>query len=64
MAPEVIDLLTYLFFEVVDGRNAGTTDDVRRTLGRGARDVGDHARAVAATGLWTSATVRAQALVR
>ena len=27
---EVIELLTYLFSEVVDGRNADTTDGVRR----------------------------------
>ena len=32
--PEVIDLLTYLFSEVVDGRNADTTDGVQRALGR------------------------------
>jgi hypothetical protein len=31
---DVIALLTYLFSEVVDGRNAGTTDGVRRALGR------------------------------
>ena len=31
---EVIDLLTYLFSEAVDGRNASTTDGVRRALGR------------------------------
>ena len=28
------ELLTYLFSEVVDGRNADTTDGVRRALGR------------------------------
>ena len=28
--PEVVDLLTYLFNEVVDGRNANTTDGVQR----------------------------------
>ena len=36
--PEVVDLLTYLFSEVVDGRNADTTDGVRRALGREPRD--------------------------
>jgi uncharacterized protein YbjT (DUF2867 family) len=31
---EVVELLTYLFSEVVVGRNAATTDSVRRALGR------------------------------
>jgi uncharacterized protein YbjT (DUF2867 family) len=51
--PELVELLTYLFAEVVDGRNAKTTDGVRRALGREARDFGDFARAAAATGVWT-----------
>ena len=61
---EVIELLTYLFAEVVDGRNAPTTDGVRRALGREARDFGDYARAVAATALWNEspAGVPSQAL--
>ena len=50
--PEVVELLTYLFEEVVDGRNAGTTDDVQRALGREPRDFADYARAAAATGAW------------
>jgi uncharacterized protein YbjT (DUF2867 family) len=50
--PEVVDLLTYLFSEVVDGRNASSTDDVRRALGREPRDFSDYARATAATGVW------------
>jgi hypothetical protein len=56
---EVNDLLTYLFSEVVDGRNAGTTDGVRRALGREPRDFDDYARGVAATGVWTPALGRA-----
>ena len=40
--PEVIDLLTYLFSEVVDGRNASTTGGVRRALGREPRDFRDY----------------------
>ena len=61
---EVIELLTYLFAEVVDGRNAPTTDGVRRALGREARYFGDYARAVAATALWNEspAGVPSQAL--
>jgi uncharacterized protein YbjT (DUF2867 family) len=56
---DVIDLLTYLFSEVVDGRNADMTDGVRRALGREARDFRDYARNVAATGLWSESAVNA-----
>ena len=50
--PEVVELLTYLFREVMDGRNAATTDGVRRALGREPRDFGAYARAAATTGVW------------
>lgn len=50
--PEVVELLTYLFKEVVDGRNADTTDGVERALGREPRDFADYARAAAASGVW------------
>jgi uncharacterized protein YbjT (DUF2867 family) len=50
--PEVVQLLTYLFREVMDGRNAAITDGVRRALGREPRDFGDYARAAATTGAW------------
>jgi uncharacterized protein YbjT (DUF2867 family) len=50
---EVIELLNYLFSEVIDGRNAGTTDGVRRALGRDPRSFEDYARSAAATGVWT-----------
>jgi uncharacterized protein YbjT (DUF2867 family) len=53
VAPEVIELLTYLFKEVVDGRNADTTDGVRRALGREPRDFTQYARSAAASGVWT-----------
>jgi uncharacterized protein YbjT (DUF2867 family) len=49
---EVVEALTYLFAEVVDGRNANTTDGVRRALGREPRDFADYARDTAATGVW------------
>ena len=52
VAPEVIGLLSYLFHEVVDGRNAGTTDGVRRALGREPRDFAEYCRATARAGLW------------
>jgi uncharacterized protein YbjT (DUF2867 family) len=57
--PEVIELLTYLFSEVVDGRNANTTDGVRRALGREARDFRDYARETAASGVWDASAVTA-----
>jgi uncharacterized protein YbjT (DUF2867 family) len=41
---ELVELLTYLFSEVVDGRNADTTDGVQRALGRQPRDFADYAR--------------------
>ena len=49
---EVIDLLTYLFSEVLDGRNAHLADGVQRALGREPRDFADYARDAAATGVW------------
>jgi uncharacterized protein YbjT (DUF2867 family) len=57
--PEFVELLTYLFAEVVDGRNADTTDGMRRALGREARDFSDYARATAATGVWNTSAVKA-----
>ncbi|GIG88660.1 Rossmann-fold NAD(P)-binding domain-containing protein [Plantactinospora endophytica] len=50
---DVAALLTYLFVEVLDGRNAHPADGVRRALGREARDFRDFARAAAATGVWS-----------
>jgi len=49
---EVIELLTYLFGEVLDGRNAHLADGVRRALGREPRDFTDYARDAAAIGVW------------
>jgi uncharacterized protein YbjT (DUF2867 family) len=51
---EVVELLTFLFGEVLDGRNASLTDGVRRALGRPPRDFRDYARAAAATGVWNA----------
>ena len=48
---EVIDLLTYLFSEVLDGRNARLEDGVQRALGREPRDFADYAREAAAAGV-------------
>ena len=57
--PELVELLSYLFSEVMDGRNADTTDGVRRALGREPRDFADYARATAAGGVWNAAPVAA-----
>jgi uncharacterized protein YbjT (DUF2867 family) len=49
---EFVELLTYLFGEVLDGRNAHVADGVQRALGREPRDFRDYARDAAATGVW------------
>ncbi|MFG3707004.1 NmrA family transcriptional regulator [Micromonospora sp. NPDC047670] len=51
---DVVSLLTYLFTEVLDGRNQSLTDGVARALGRAPADFADYARAAAATGVWTA----------
>jgi uncharacterized protein YbjT (DUF2867 family) len=48
----IISLVTYLFGEVLDGRNASTTDGVMRALKRAPRDFRDYACITAATGIW------------
>jgi uncharacterized protein YbjT (DUF2867 family) len=53
--PEFLSFLTYLFGEVLDGRNAHLTDGVRRALGREPKDFSDYARDIAATGVWSKA---------
>jgi uncharacterized protein YbjT (DUF2867 family) len=50
-----IELLVYLFQEVLDGRNARLADGVQRALGREPKDFADYARETAATGVWTPA---------
>jgi uncharacterized protein YbjT (DUF2867 family) len=57
--PEFVEFLTYLFSEVVDGRNADTTDGVRRALDREPRDFADYVRATAASGVWNPSPVTA-----
>jgi uncharacterized protein YbjT (DUF2867 family) len=55
---DVIDLLTYLFGTVLDGRNAHLADGVQRALGREPRDFAVYARAAAATGVWGAPRTR------
>jgi uncharacterized protein YbjT (DUF2867 family) len=51
---DVVGLLSYLFTEVLDGRNATVGDGVQRALGREPRDFADFARDAAATGVWNA----------
>jgi len=50
---DYVKILTDVFTEVLDGRNAHLSDGVQRTLGRPPRDFADYARAAAATGVWS-----------
>ena len=50
---EVVELLSSLFAEVLDGRTAHLTEGVQRALGREPRDFSDYAREAAASGVWT-----------
>ena len=47
-------LLSGLFGEVLDGRNAGLTDGVWRALGREPRDFSAYARSPSALGAWSA----------
>ena len=51
---DVVALITYLFTEVLDGRNAGLADGVEQALGRKPRDFADYARRTAAAGVWAA----------
>jgi len=52
LPPEVIELVSYLFTTVLDGRNDHLADGVQRVLGRPPRDFADFARDAAAAGVW------------
>jgi uncharacterized protein YbjT (DUF2867 family) len=49
---DYVKMLTDVFTEVLDGRNAYLSDGVQRALGRRPHDFADYARASAATGVW------------
>jgi uncharacterized protein YbjT (DUF2867 family) len=49
---DYVDLLDYLFSEVLDGRNAQPQDGVERALGRSPRSFAEFARDAAAAGAW------------
>lgn len=49
---EFVNLITYLFTEVLDGRNASVADGVTRALGRAPCDFSQYVHDTAATGVW------------
>jgi uncharacterized protein YbjT (DUF2867 family) len=49
---DAVELLSYLFAEVLDGRNAHVADGVQRALGRPPRDFAAYVADTAATGAW------------
>jgi uncharacterized protein YbjT (DUF2867 family) len=51
---EVVDLLRFLFTEVLDGRNESVADGIPRGLGRPARSFREFARRAAAAGAWSA----------
>src|SRR5829696_1510073 len=51
VSAEFVSLLTYLFSEVLDGRNAYRADGVQRALGREPREFADYAGDAAAIGV-------------
>jgi uncharacterized protein YbjT (DUF2867 family) len=56
---DVVSFLSYLFMEVLDGRNAHLADGVERALGRAPRDFRNYARETAATGVWSGSVITA-----
>ena len=55
---KVVKMLSFIFGEVLDGRNAHLADGVQRALGREPRDFSDYARDAAATGIWNPRATR------
>ena len=49
---EAIEIFSFLFGEILDGRNAHLTDGVQRALGRQPRDFREFVWDAAATGVW------------
>ncbi len=56
---DLIEFLSYIFSEVLDGRNVHLTDGVQRAVGREPRDFAEYARDAAATGVWNASAVAA-----
>lgn len=53
---DFVELIKYLFTEVLDGRNAYVTDGVQRALARAPGDFAEYARRAAASGVWNAAS--------
>jgi uncharacterized protein YbjT (DUF2867 family) len=51
---DLVTFLSFLFDEVLDGRNASVTDGVQRALGREPKDFSDYVKMTAATGVWNA----------
>ncbi|MGY0037262.1 SDR family oxidoreductase [Pedobacter sp. NJ-S-72] len=51
---EYVSLLTYLFTQVMDGRNSYTVNGIEKAIGRKPTDFSEYARKTAATGIWNS----------
>ena len=54
---DIIWLITYLFTEVLDGRNASLTDGIQRALGRKPTDFSEYIRKTVAAGVWQAEEV-------
>jgi len=52
LSADEVWLVTYLFTEVLDGRNESLADGVQRALGREPRDFADYVRTTVAAGVW------------
>lgn len=50
---ETTDLLHELFTQVLDGRNSPVMAGINQILGRQPKDLSNHARETAATGIWS-----------
>lgn len=60
--PEVIELMSYLFTVVLDGRNARLADGVERALGRPPLDFREYARRAAASCVWNGTVSSARSI--
>lgn len=52
MPETMVDLIIYLFTDLLDGRNSRPADGVRQALGRAPRDFADYVKRTAASGVW------------
>ncbi|WP_205514608.1 SDR family oxidoreductase [Longitalea arenae] len=56
LSPDFIWLISYLFTEVLDGRNASLANGVQEALGRPATDFTDYVKRTAGSGVWDPIT--------